>query len=104
MKHKITKTKIKSIHFYDTLCVTKKREIQYFAMIRMGGFCVLPMQKLRGFCLRGFCLRGFYPPTMGFNSLYNNLLSLCSANNKLTKEILVLVPGKLPDFPQSCPS
>ena len=38
--------------------VSKKREIQYYAMIRMGGF-VLPMQNCEGFCLRLFCLREF---------------------------------------------
>ena len=42
MKHKITITKIKRIHFYETLCV-KKREIQYYAMIRMGGGGVINM-------------------------------------------------------------
>ena len=49
---------------HETLCV-KKREIQYYAMIRMRGF-VLPMQKSEGvlsegFCLRRFCPRGFCP-------------------------------------------
>ena len=56
-KHKITRTKIKRIHFYETLCV-KKREIQYYAMIRMGGV-VLPMQKIEGGCTRGFSPGGF---------------------------------------------
>ena len=51
MKHKITRTKIKRIYFYETLCV-KKREIQYYAMIRMGGF-VLPMQKNEGVLSEG---------------------------------------------------
>ena len=37
MKHKITRTKIKRIHFYE-IC-QKKREIQYYATIRMEGFC-----------------------------------------------------------------
>ena len=46
MKHKITRTKIKSIHFMKHY-VSKKRENQYYAMIRMGGF-VLPMQKTEG--------------------------------------------------------
>ena len=46
MKHKITRTKIKRIPFYETLCVKKKKE-KYYAMIRMGGF-VLPMQKSKG--------------------------------------------------------
>ena len=43
-EHKITRTKTKIIHIYEKLCVTTKREIQYYAMIRMGGF-VLPMKK-----------------------------------------------------------
>ena len=41
------KNKNQRIHFYKTLCVTKKREIQYYAMIWIGGF-VLPMQKSEG--------------------------------------------------------
>ena len=52
MKHKITRTKIKRIYFYETLCV-KKREIQYYAMIRMGGGVVLPMQKNEGVLSEG---------------------------------------------------
>ena len=38
MKQKLQEQKSKRIHFYETLCV-KKREIQYYAMIRMEGFC-----------------------------------------------------------------
>ena len=52
IKHKITKTKIKRIHFWQTLCVQKK-EIQYYAMIRMGGGFVLPMQKSEGVLSEG---------------------------------------------------
>ena len=53
MKHKITRTKIKRIHFYETLCV-KKKENQYYAIIRMGGGgVVLPMQKSEGVLSEG---------------------------------------------------
>ena len=72
MKHKITRTKIKRIHFYET-CVKKRREIQYYAMIRMGGF-VLPMQKSDvvlsgGVCPGGFVLRWVCPPTLVLTSV-----------------------------------
>ena len=56
MKHKITRTKIKRIHFYETLC-QKKKETQYYAMIRMGGF-VLPMQKSEGVLSEGVLSEG----------------------------------------------
>ena len=37
--------------------VTKKKEIQYYAMIRMGGF-VLPMQKSEGVLSEGVLSEG----------------------------------------------
>ena len=55
MKHKITRTKIKRIHFYEKLC-HKKREIQYYAIIRMG--VVLPMQKSEGVLSEGVLSEG----------------------------------------------
>ena len=39
------------IHFYETLCV-KKREIQYYAIIKMGGSS-FPCKKVRGFLSEG---------------------------------------------------
>ena len=55
MKHKITRTKIKRIHFYETLYV--KKNPQYYAIIRIGGF-VLPMQKSEGVLSEGVLSEG----------------------------------------------
>ena len=55
MKHKITRTKIKRIHFMKHNM--SKKEIQYYAMIRMGGF-VLSMQKSEGVLSEGVLSKG----------------------------------------------
>ena len=51
MKHKITRTKIKRIHFMKHY-VSENLEIQYYAMIRMGVLSY-PCKKVRGFCPEG---------------------------------------------------
>ena len=41
----------------------QKKEIQYYAMIRIGGGFALPMQKSEGVLSEGFCPEGVCPPT-----------------------------------------
>ena len=63
MKQNITRTKIRRIHFIKHYVSKKRNPIQYYAMNRIGGGVVLPMQKSEGVLSKGgFILRGFVRP------------------------------------------
>ena len=107
--NKITRTKIKRIPFYKTLCVQKKEKSNIMLLLGWGGF-VLPMKKIRGFCPRGFCPRGFCPggfvrpPYMPRLTLLEYLFTIVIFTSYCEKTYLytIVLEGKLYSQARGC--